>query len=64
MAEKKLTTEKKPDHPKMQAAVELGKLGGEVGGPARARKLASNERHQIAVEAALARWRERRQITQ
>lgn len=56
------TTEKKAEHPKMQAAVELGHLGGLKGGPARARKLASNERHQIAVDAALARWRGRRKI--
>lgn len=56
-------TEKDVGHSKLQAAVELGHRGGLKGGPARARKLASNERHQIAVEAALARWRSRRRLS-
>lgn len=57
------TTEKDVGHPKLQAAVELGHLGGEKGGPARARKLSANERSKIATEAALARWRSRRRLS-
>lgn len=38
------------------AAKELGEAGGEVGGPARARKLSSQERSTIARKAAKARW--------
>jgi hypothetical protein len=37
-------------------AVELGRLGGLVGGIARARKLTKNRRIEIAKSAAKARW--------
>jgi hypothetical protein len=45
---------------KNPAAVELGRLGGLKGGPARARKLTPEQRAQIARKAALARWAKRR----
>jgi len=38
------------------AAVELGRLGGLSGGPARARKLSARRRSDIARKAAAARW--------
>lgn len=41
---------------KNPAAVELGKLGGLKGGPARALKLSPEERQRIARKAASARW--------
>lgn len=41
---------------KLQAAVELGRLGGLKGGPARAGKLSAKRRKQIARNAALVRW--------
>ena len=41
---------------KNPAAVELGRLGGKVGGPARARKLSPKKRSEIARKAANARW--------
>jgi len=44
-------------------AVELGKLGGAVGGPARAAKLPPEERSRIARKAALERWRSRSDAT-
>lgn len=44
------TPEKNP------AAVALGRLGGKKGGPARAKKLAPEERKEIAKRAAQARW--------
>ena len=37
--------------------VKAGRKGGLKGGKARAKKLTAEERHQIAVRAALARWR-------
>ena len=37
-------------------AVALGKLGGEKGGKARAKKLSSKKRKSIATDAANARW--------
>ncbi len=37
-------------------AVALGKLGGMKGGKARALKLSPEQRHEIAVKAANARW--------
>jgi hypothetical protein len=40
-------------------AVALGKLGGQKGGPARAKKLTAMERSQIASKAAKARWRKK-----
>lgn len=41
---------------KLAAAVELGRLGGLKGGPARALKLSAKRRKQIARNAANARW--------
>lgn len=41
---------------KNPAAVALGRLGGRVGGPARARKLTSAQRSEIARHAAKTRW--------
>lgn len=41
---------------KNPAAVELGRLGGQKGGKARAEKLTPEERKAIAVKAARARW--------
>ena len=46
---------------KNAAAVELGRLGGQKGGPARARKLTPEQRAAIARKAAQARWAQRRQ---
>jgi hypothetical protein len=43
-------TEKNP------AAVALGRLGGLIGGAARAEKLSPKKRSQIAKKAATARW--------
>lgn len=42
--------------PKMPAAVELGRLGGLKGGPARSAALTPRKRSQIAAKAAKARW--------
>lgn len=42
---------------KNPAAVELGRLGGRKGGPARARKLSKTRRSEIARRAAEVRWR-------
>jgi hypothetical protein len=47
--------EKPPE--KNPAAVALGKLGGKVGGPARAAKLTAQERSEIAKKAASSRWK-------
>lgn len=41
---------------KNPAAVALGRLGGQKGGPARAKKLTKEQRHEIARKAALARY--------
>jgi hypothetical protein len=41
---------------KNPAAVALGKLGGKVGGKARADKLTPEQRRKIASDAARARW--------
>lgn len=41
---------------KNQHAVELGRLGGRIGGFARAAKLSAERRQEIARQAALARW--------
>lgn len=38
------------------AAVALGRLGGKVGGKARAEKLTPEQRKEIAQKAAKARW--------
>jgi hypothetical protein len=45
---------------KNPAAVQLGRLGGIKGGPARARKLTKEQRSAIARKAALARWAKQR----
>ena len=42
---------------KNPAAVLLGRLGGLKGGKARAKKLTSKERRNIAIKAANARWK-------
>jgi methenyltetrahydromethanopterin cyclohydrolase len=44
---------------KNPAAVALGHLGGLKGGPARAKKLSSKKRKQIAQKAAKVRWRKK-----
>ncbi len=41
---------------KNAAAVALGKKGGQIGGPARAKSLSARRRSQIAKIAAAARW--------
>jgi hypothetical protein len=45
-----------PYEGKKPAAVELGRLGGQRGGKARAEKLTAEERSAIAKKAAAARW--------
>ena len=55
------TGEPTPAPEKNPAAVELGRLGGKKGGPARAAKLSPKKRQQIARKAALARWAPRPQ---
>jgi len=45
-----------PSSGKNPAAVELGRLGGLKGGPARAKKLTPEQRREIARKAANARW--------
>ena len=44
------------DEAKNPAAVELGRLGGKKGGPARAKKLTPEQRRKIAKKGAAARW--------
>ena len=44
---------------KNPAAVALGRLGGLVGGKARAQKLTAEQRSEIARRAAEARWKDR-----
>ena len=44
------------DTNKNPAAVELGRLGGKKGGPARAKKLTAEQRREIAKKGAEARW--------
>jgi hypothetical protein len=39
-----------------EAATILGRAGGKVGGPARAKVLDANQRRQIAIHAINARW--------
>lgn len=51
------TEEAEPPTDKNPAAVELGRLGGKKGGPARAQKLTAKRRREIAKKAALARWK-------
>jgi hypothetical protein len=54
------TSEGKPQAPvgpqKNPAAVELGRLGGKKGGKARADKLTSEQKIEIARKAAKTRW--------
>jgi hypothetical protein len=46
-----------PPSEKNPAAVTLGRLGGLVGGKARAEKLSAKRRKAIATKAARARWK-------
>jgi hypothetical protein len=50
------THEPDPYEGKNPAAVELGRLGGQKGGKARAAKLTAEQRSAIAKKAASARW--------
>jgi hypothetical protein len=50
-------TPKPEDEAKNPAAVALGRLGGKVGGKARAEKLTPEQRKEIAKIAASARWK-------
>ncbi len=45
-----------PAREKNAAAVELGRLGGKIGGKVRAERLTAEERRDSARKAALARW--------
>lgn len=51
------TGESSAEENKNPAAVELGRLGGKVGGKARASKLTPEQRSEIAQIAARARWK-------
>ena len=51
-----IVAEATSDSEKNPAAVALGRLGGLKGGKARAKKLTSAERREIARKAAKARW--------
>lgn len=51
--------EPEPERLKDPAAVELGRKGGLVGGKARAAKLSPEQRREIAIAAARARWDKR-----
>lgn len=60
------TGEEKPAHKdpeKNPAAVELGRLGGLKGGPARAAKLSKKKRSDIARKAAAIRWSKKQEET-
>lgn len=47
--------------PEMRAAAAaFGRIGGKIGGPARAAKLSPTKRSEIAKAAAAARWKNRR----
>lgn len=50
-------TTPKPTLEKNPAAVALGRLGGLKGGPARAKRLSSKKRQEIARKAAKTRWK-------
>jgi hypothetical protein len=50
-----------PNKGKNPAAVELGRLGGLKGGPARAESLSARERRKSAKKAAAARWAKKRE---
>lgn len=45
-----------PPAQKNQAAIELGRLGGKIGGKARAASLTPEQRSEIAKKAAQKRW--------
>jgi len=45
-----------PARPKNAAAVELGRLGGRIGGRRRAESMTAEQRRDSARKAALARW--------
>jgi hypothetical protein len=55
-----VSEESKPHSTHHEAAVELGRLGGKRGGPARAAALSADERSAIAKKAAAARWAKHR----
>jgi len=57
MQERSSIKMEKQNNGKNPYAVALGRLGGLKGGPARADKLTSARRHEIAKQAAHARWR-------
>jgi len=48
-----------PERGKNPAAVALGRLGGKKGGIARAKNLSKRRRHEIAKDAAEARWKKK-----
>jgi hypothetical protein len=48
---------KNPNAGKNPAAVKAGKIGGKKGGTARAQVLTAEQKRQIAMKAARARWR-------
>jgi hypothetical protein len=53
------TGQREPDPPareKNAAAVELGRLGGKIGGKRRAANMTTEQRRDSARKAALARW--------
>lgn len=51
--------EEDADSGKNPAAVALGRLGGQKGGAARAKKLSKKRRQEIAKKAAQARWKKK-----
>lgn len=53
------TADKEPEPEKNPAAVALGRLGGKIGGLARAKKLSAKKRSDIAKAAAAARWKKK-----
>ncbi len=56
------TGQREPDpapRPKNPAAVELGRMGGKIGGKRRAAKMTPEQRSDSARKAALARWANR-----
>ena len=48
--------QKKPRSQRNPNAVALGRLGGRIGGVARARKMTPEQRSEAARKAAVARW--------
>jgi hypothetical protein len=56
------TRQREPEaapRPKNPAAVELGRMGGKIGGKRRAAKMTPQQRSDSARKAALARWANR-----